>query len=149
MTNRLVVVFDDHNGEMVGNTHRFLGKFLDVEGEVAQVELLAKLEVVHLVKHTPLDRLGKFAHLFLKEIDAMGLLTHKTRCLEVVARSLDGAFNSKPVISTSLRKSTLSSDGKNGISISYCHKFLCSRLIIMSSRSSNCIISTRWSVTSE
>ena len=29
MTNRLVVVFNNHDGEVIGNTHRNFGKFLD------------------------------------------------------------------------------------------------------------------------
>ena len=85
MTNRLVVVFYDHNGEVVGNAYRFLGKFLDVEGEIAQVELLAELEVVHLVKHASLDRLCEFAHLFFKEVYAVGLLVYKAWGFEVIA----------------------------------------------------------------
>ena len=55
MTNRLVVVFNNHNGEVISNSHRDFGKLLDMQREVAKVELLAKFEVVHLVKHATLD----------------------------------------------------------------------------------------------
>ena len=68
MTNRLVVQFYDHDGKAVCDTHSFLGKFLNVEGKVAQVELLAQFEIVHLVEHTALDGLGYLTHLFFKEI---------------------------------------------------------------------------------
>ena len=70
---------------MVGNTNRFLGKFLNVKGNVAQVEFLAKLEIIHLMEHVSLNGLGELAYFFLKEIDAVNLLGDETGCLKIVA----------------------------------------------------------------
>ena len=70
---------------MVGNTNRFLGKFLNVKGKVAQVEFLAKLKIIHLMKHVALNGLGELAYFFLKEIDAVNLFGDETGCLKIVA----------------------------------------------------------------
>ena len=77
-------MFDYHYCEVVGNAHSLLGKLLDVESEIAKVEFLAELEVVHLVENVTFDGLGQLAHLFLEEIYAVGLLTDKPRRLEIV-----------------------------------------------------------------
>ena len=65
-----------------------------MEGEVAQMELLAELQLIHRLEHLAFQRFSLFVGLFLVEIDPMNLLGEAVSGSEIGLCSRDGRLDS-------------------------------------------------------